>query len=302
MKRTAKTNATNAQDDLEILFQEMFGRKLNSIQETTIGKLEENNQQFEDWCKKLNKNIGDVKESVDDFLDDFDKQNRFLDDFDKQNRNTTNLVDRKLNIIGEKLSDTKVELESMIGSLNDLNEVSLHSKEEMVRLIVSLSEPMAKIDHLELEQKRLAKSLGVIECVLEEIKLNLNSLGERIKVDNEKSLKGMQLSVSDAKDEIIVNLTQFSRELEEMSIIGFDALRNELSVGLEANQKLVEDGKNQTSALIEGHYRSFAQRNHEQYFEVDKQLKQFANYGKVLIGVNAISLIAIFALIYFHLY
>lgn len=292
MKRTAKTDVTNAQDDLEILFQEMFSRKLNSIQETTIGKLEENNQQFEDWCKKLHKNIRGVEERVDDSLADLEKQNK----------NTANLVDGKLDIIGKKLSDTKAELESMVGSLNDLNEVSLHSKEEMVKLIVSLSEPMAKIDHLELEQKRLAKSLCVIECVLEEIKLNLNSLGERIKVDNEKNLKGMQLSVSNAKDEIVVNLTQFSRKLEEMSSVGFDALRNELSAGLELSQGLMEDGKNQTSALIEGHYRSLVQRNHEQYSETDKQLKQFANYGKVLIGVNAISLIAIFALIYFHLY
>lgn len=292
MKRTAKTDVTNAQDDLEILFQEMFGKKLNSIQETTIGRLEENNRQFEDCCKKLQISITGIKKKVGG-----------LEDYNHQQEQTTEDLVKQLSTISNKLTEAKTDLlNAATDNLNHINDANMRSKEEMIALIASLTGSLIRIDNLELEQEKLVKSLCVIECVLEEIKLNLDSLGERIKVDSEKSLEGMQLSVSDAKDEIIVNLTQFSRELEEVSIVGFDALRNELSVGLEANQKLVEDGKNQTNALIEDHHRLLVQRNHEQYFEVDKWLKQFANYGKVLIGVNAISLIAIFALIYIHLY
>lgn len=291
MKTTTQTDVSNVQDDLEVLFQEMFGRRLDGIQENTLNKLEEINMQHGDFGNKLRKNFGNLEGKIDELVDDFGQYKKATED-----------LDGRLNIVSKKLTETKTELLNVIAdNLKHLNDENIRSKEEMIALIASLSEPMARIDNLELEQEKLAKSLSVIEGGFDEIKQSLNALGVQIQTNGEQNLIRAQVLIENAKDGIVKDIARFGKELEQSSNIGFDALQNRLTAGFELSQKLADDCKNQTGALVESYQQSLMQQNHEKALKIDKQLNRFANYGKVLLAINVISLVIVFVLMYFSL-
>ncbi len=292
MKTTTQTDVSNVQDDLEILFQEMFGRRLDGIQDHTLNKLEEINKKYESFDKKLHNGFGDLEEKIDDLEVNLGGQHK---------KSTENL-DSRLKIVSGKLTETKTELlKVMADNLKHLNDENIRSKEEMIALIASLSEPMARIDNLELEQKKLAKSLFVIKNGFDEIKQGLNALAVQVQTNGEQDLIRTQALVENAKDGIVKDIAQFGKELEQSSNIGFDALQNRLTAGFELSQKLADDCKNQTGALMESYQQSLMQQNHEKTLKIDKQLNQFANYSKVLLVFNVISLIVVLVLMYFSL-
>ncbi len=292
MKKTTRIDVSNAQDDLEVLFQEMFGRRLDNIQDHTLNKLEEINMQYGDFGKKLKKGFEDLEEKIDDLEVNLGGQHK---------KSAENL-DSRLNIVSGKLTETKTELlKVMADNLKHLNDENIRSKEEMIALIASLSEPMARIDNLELEQEKLAKSLSVIEGGFDEIKQSLNALGVQIQTNGEQNLIRAQVLIENAKDGIVKDIARFGKELEQSSNIGFDALQNRLTAGFELSQKLADDCKNQTGALVESYQQSLMQQNHEKALKIDKQLNRFANYGKVLLAINVISLVIVFVLMYFSL-
>lgn len=292
MKKTAKINASNAQDDLEILFQEMFGRRLDGIQDHTLNKLEEINMQCRNDGKKLHNNLEDLEDKIDELEGNLGGQ---------QKKAAENL-DGRLKIVSDKLTETKTELLNAIAdNLKYLNDENIRSKEEMIALIASLSEPMARIDNLELEQEKIAKSLSVIKSGFDEIRQDLNALGVQIQTNGEQSLVRTQTLVEDAEDVIIKGIVRLSKELEQSSNMGFVALQNKLTTGFDLSQKLTEDGNNQTSALMESYHQSLMRQNHEKALKIDKQLNKFANYGKVLLAINVISLVIVFVLMYFSL-
>lgn len=292
MKKTTQIDVSNVQDDLEVLFQEMFGRRLDNIRYHTLNKLEEINMQYGDFGKKLKKGFEDLEEKIDDLEVNLGGQHK---------KSAENL-DSRLNIVSGKLTETKTELlKVMADNLKHLNDENIRSKEEIVALIASLSEPMARIDNLELEQEKLAKSLSVIEGGFDEIKRSLNALGVQIQTNGEQNLIRTQVLIENSKDGIVKDIARFGKELEQSSNIGFDALQNRLTAGFELSQKLADDCKNQTGTLMESYQQSLMQQNHEKALKIDKQLNRFANYGKVLLAINVISLVIVLVLMYFSL-
>lgn len=292
MKDEQKTNKSTAEDDLDDLFQTIFGSKLEKIQDEMLSKIQEIGEKSISLEKKLRSSTADLTEKIEDLEESFGR---------RQKRATDDLIGR-LNSINGKLPEVKNEILDLVSTeSNRLNDANLKSIEQAILLTTSLSELITRVDKLERGQEKLVELLSIIESKFDNIEQKIISLDMKLETSGEANYAKTQVLVTDVKDEVIKNFIQSEKDTKQLIDNGFNILQGKIKTGFEINKQLVEGNKKQTSTLIEDYYQSQLQQNHELVLQVDEQFQKSTIYSKVLLVVNIVSLIVICVLIYLFL-